>query len=96
MTTTTDFYAQNLGGNIYQYSGSVDTSAVQITFASPANQIIIQSSHSTQNILVSFNGGVQFFTVWAKTHLDLSNVCVRDIYIKGSGSATTYEILISY
>lgn len=85
------YAVQNMGGVPSHLNGSIGTTATFIRLDQYYPNIRVQSSHATQNILVSFDGS-NYFTIYAKTSI-LLETSVRDFYIKGSGASTTYEIL---
>ena len=84
----------NKGGIPSHITGSVAATPIDvINLDSYTSQIHINNTHATQSLLVSFDGGVNWFTIFAKTTLTLDTLTCNNLQVKGSGSATTYEIL---
>jgi len=74
------------------YNGSVDASNDPITVGL-TKRVIIQNTHASQSLSVSFDGGSKYFTLAAGKSLDIDVETVQ-IDVLGSGVGTTYEILV--
>ena len=83
---------QNQGGYPQHYNSSVGTSSVTVRFENYPSNIVIFNSHASNNLYVSFDG-TNFFTLLAQTTLQIEDATFYDVYVKGSGASTTFEII---
>jgi hypothetical protein len=84
----------------FHINGSVGAGVEQITLTKMVNGLpahadhfYIRSTHAAQHILISFDGGTSFFTLKFGDPPLKVDWRVESLHIKGSGAATTYEIL---
>jgi len=74
------------------FNDNVGTVAATITLTATTCALLIENTHATQNILVSFDDGTTFKTLEPGDTLSV-DTSISSFKIKGSGAATTYEIL---
>ena len=80
--------------NKIEHSNRTDgTGVVTVTPNSPANFILIDNTHATQNVLVSFDAGTTFKTIKPGVTLTLDVSQLKSYQIKGSAAGTTSEAL---
>lgn len=83
--------AKTIPGAPTVFSGSVGTTpTTTITPATPTKSILLENTHATQNILISFDAGSNWKTVGPKGVYSI-DCAVSSFQVKGSGDATTYE-----
>lgn len=79
--------------SVEHFNGSIGTTATTITPAGNPVSFLINNTHASQNILVSFDAGTTFFTIKAGFSLSV-DTSASSFQIKGSAATTTYEILV--
>lgn len=80
-------------GTLEHDNASVGTSAVTRTPTVPTNFILITNTHASQDILISFDSGVTFYTIKAGVSISLDVNGLISYDIKGSGASTTFEAI---
>jgi len=86
-------------GQPIHFNGSVGTTEAPIeillnSIKELSTSVTISATHATQDILVSFDGSANFYTIQAGTK-EKFEVSVFSFRIKGSGAATTYEAIVT-
>ncbi len=84
---------RNKGGEVRHENGTISTSSTRVKIDPSIEIFIISNTHASQDLLVSFDGGTNFFTVAAVSSLTMERARVGQLHLKGSGSGTTYEII---
>jgi hypothetical protein len=95
------FEVQDNLGSTSHFNGTVGTSstAIPTTPGSPIADVMISclvSNTPTKNLLVSFDGGTNFFTLTPGTAMSWTmRGSATQFHIKGSAASTAYEIIVN-
>jgi len=81
------------------FNGSVGTTEATInvlvaTEKELSTSVTISNTHGSQDLLVSFDGSANFYTIPSGTK-ERFEVSVFSFRVKGSGAATTYELIVT-
>ena len=89
---------ENKGGIPRHYNGTVGVTPERkvLDNSTYVERGILLNTHATQNLLISFDGGNNYFTIFSKTALILEPFAAMECYLKGSGASTTYEMLLFF
>ena len=78
-------YVDHYNDNVGVVAATIDLTATNVA-------LLIENTHAAQNLLVSFDEGTTFKIIEPGDMLSV-DTSVSSFDIKGSGAATTYEIL---
>jgi len=74
------------------YNGDADIIPVTITFASITKSLFIENLHLSNDLMISFDGGIKFFVIPSGESLGLDGEATS-IDVKASADTTPYQIL---
>ena len=77
---------------VFMQNGSVGDSWTEITLSKTPQVFIIQNTHGSQYIRISFDGGTTYFTLFPQTGLKIGTKGTS-FHLYGQGADTTYDII---
>jgi len=85
-------YALQRAPAIDHFNGTIGTVATTISLTAITVSLLIENTHSTNNILISFDEGSTWKTLGPGDSLSM-DTAIEEFDIKGSDADTTYECL---
>ena len=77
---------------IFIINGSVGSVWTEQEFSATPIVWLIQNTHASQDLRISFDGGSTYFTLFSKSGIVIGAKNTA-VYVYGTGAATTYDII---
>lgn len=77
---------------VFMINFSVGSSWTEQELGVTPQVFLIQNTHVSQNLRISFDEGTTYFTLFPKTGLKIG-LKITSVYVWGSGDSTTYDII---
>ena len=77
------------------FNGTANTTPAVVNFNNVSGSILIHNTGVTEDLLVSFDGGVNFKTIPAENVLGYDDINLKKVSVKTSTGTTTYEIVVT-